>query len=204
MDRLVLDASNNRPVSEQQLRASGAVALYAKATEGGTFEDRTLHEHRRAAERVGVPFGSYLFLHPNSPGNEAALYLRYARPRRGDLAPAIDAEVLDGGSFLAEAQRVHRCARELERHGFEPILYASSSFWLGMFAAYPALRRLRVWEADYPGRFTRWSPGLAARRIRLRHGATVVMWQWTDRYAVQGQGFDASVLTTRLASLRIR
>jgi lysozyme len=203
MRRLVLDVSNNAPITAERLRASGAVAVYAKATEGATFRDHTLAGHRQAAHAAGVAFGSYLFLHPRSEGNEAHNYLEHARPRAGELQPVIDAEVLDGGNVAGEAERVARCARALEAEGFRPILYASASFWQGLRAARPSVRHLRVWEADYPGRYARWLPWLAARRIRLGHDADVVMWQWTDRYAVQGHGYDASRLLAPLGSLRI-
>ena len=82
-------------------------------------------------------------------------------------------------------------------------LYASASYWQPLHRERPELRRLRVWEADYPGRFTRWFPRLAAMRVRLRHGVTVVMWQWTDRYQLGGRGFDASRLLAPLESLLI-
>src|SRR5262249_48004746 len=180
----VLDVSSRNPATLQQVRDSRCVALEAKATEGATYRDPTLAGHRKIAAELGLPFGSYLFLHPSSSGSEADAYLVYAQPRPGDIQPVIDAEVRDGSSFQTVAARVESCARGLEARGYQPILYASASFWRQLFAATPDLKRLRVWEAQYPGRVTRWLPKLAAMRIKLGHGVTVVMWQFTDRYAV--------------------
>jgi hypothetical protein len=67
----------------------------------------------------------------------------------------------------------------------------------------PKLKRLRVWEAQYPGRFTRWFPRIARLRIRLGTGVSVVLWQWTDEYAVGGHRYDASALLTDIGNLQI-
>lgn len=191
--KLVLDVSNNAPIDITTFKASGAVALLAKATEGTSFQDDTLGLHRSAARVVGKPFGSYLFLHPDSQGNEAAFYLRYARPKVGDIQPIIDAEVTSLGTKELAA-RVDSCASALERAGYRPLLYASSSIWEELILWKPSLKRLRVWEAQYPGRFTRWFPWLAKLRVRLRHGVSVVLWQWSSTYAVEGHHYDASKL----------
>lgn len=200
--KLVLDVSNNAPITLTSFEASKAVALIAKATEGSSFQDKTLSAHRDVAKVTKKPFGSYLFLHPDSRGSEADFYLKFARPRRGDIQPIIDSEVTTlGASDLA--RRTQACARALEAKGYSPILYASAGIWTSLVAAEPTLRRLRVWEAQYPGKFTRWLPRLARLRIRLRHGVSVVMWQWTDSYAVGGRRYDASALLVDIKGLLI-
>jgi len=200
--QLVLDVSNNDTIDHKTFQSSGAVALIAKATEGTSFKDTTLTAHRVVAGEAHKPFGSYLFLHPNSKGSEAAFYLNYARPRVGDLQPIIDAEVTNLGTAEL-AQRTQSCARALEAEGYRPLLYASAGIWTEMIKAEPKLKRLRVWEAQYPGRFTRWFPRLAALRIALAKGVQVVMWQWTDSYAVGGRRYDASKLLVDVKTLII-
>jgi GH25 family lysozyme M1 (1,4-beta-N-acetylmuramidase) len=200
--KLVLDVSNNAPITLRDFLTSRAVALIAKATEGTSFQDKTLTAHREVARKTGKPFGSYLFLHPDSAGSEAAAYLRFARPRRGDIQPIIDAEVTNL-SILKLAYRTHSCANALEAEGYKPLLYASAGIWTQLVAVEPALKRLRVWEAQYPGRYTRWFPRLSALRIRLTRGVSVVMWQWTDSYAVAGRRYDASALLVDIKGLLI-
>ena len=200
--KLVLDVSNNDTIDQKTFQASGAVALIAKATEGTGFRDNTLGQHRAVARAEGKPFGSYLFLHPNSNGSEAAYYLDYAKPKPGDLQPIIDAEVASLG-VPELARRTQSCAKALEAKGYRPLLYASAGIWTGLAAAEPRLKRLRVWEAQYPGRFSRWFPKLAQMRIKLRHGVSVVMWQWTDSYQVAGRHYDASALLTNIDNIRI-
>ena len=72
------------------LRRSGAVALIAKATQGTVYRDPTYSAHRAVAKAVGVPFGGYTYLMPNSAGNEAQWFLDFAQPHRGDLQPVVD------------------------------------------------------------------------------------------------------------------
>jgi GH25 family lysozyme M1 (1,4-beta-N-acetylmuramidase) len=199
--KLVLDVSNNRTIDVTRLKKSGAVWLIAKATEGTSFQDETLPAHRKCATLVDIPFGSYLFLHPDSHGSEAKYYLDYAKPKRGNSQPIIDAEVTDL-TIVQLALRTQRCSLALESEGYDPILYASASIWKEMFKVEPKLKRLRVWEAQYPGSFSRWFPRIAKLRQRLR-GARVVLWQWTDRYEVDGKFYDASALLAPLNSLLI-
>jgi GH25 family lysozyme M1 (1,4-beta-N-acetylmuramidase) len=200
--KLVLDTNDFHPATIQNIRSARAVALIAKATEGTSYQAKSFGGQRFAASVARVPFGSYLFLHPDSTGSEAEFYLRFARPRKGDIQPIIDAEVTTLGTDEL-ARRTEACAKALEAEGYKPLLYASAGIWGPMVASQPSLKRLRVWEADYPRRYTRWFPGIARLRIRLRHGVNVVLWQWTDSFAVDGRRFDASNLLVNVKSLLI-
>ena len=202
--RLVLDVSNRNPITRETLAKIAPAALIAKATEGDSFHDQLFAQHRTAARSLGIPFGSYLFLHPSSPGSEAGFYLAYATPRRGDLQPLVDVEATDGEPMNRVAARASSCLSELEAHGFAPLLYCSSSWWRELVAFEPTLRRFRVWEAQYPGRLERWTPAIARLRMRLGSGASVALWQWTDRYAADGRLWDASRLMVPVSSLLIR
>lgn len=178
--------------------------VIAKATEGTSFRDPTFPEHRRVAKACGLGFGAYLFLHAASSGDEAGFFLDYAQPAPGELV-VIDAEGggLDGRPLAALAVRVRSCQLALEKQGRRPVLYSSASTWLGLVRAQPQLRALRVWEAQYPGRFTRWLPRLATLRERLGHGASVVLWQWTDTLELDGAFFDCSRIMAPLDRMAV-
>jgi len=196
MGALALDVSNVNPASEADVRASGAVLLICKATEGSTFLDKTLNTHRAIAKKIGIRFGVYVFLHALAQGDEAGVLLAWAKPKPGELI-FIDSEPggQDNATVSQMAHRTNLCAQGLEAKGHRPILYASSSYWLQMVACEPSLRRLRVWEAEYPRRgLTRFFPRLFRLRQKLRHGASVVMWQATDAYLVGNRKFDASLI----------
>lgn len=199
--KLVIDSNNYHPITSAELRAARAVGLLCNATEGTVYKNPILEEQRQAAKGASIPFGSYLFLHPDSQGSEAEFYLKYAKPRKGDFRPIIDAEVTNLG--LPElAHRVQSCAGALKNKGFHPILYAGYEVWDACAKLHPELKKLDVWFPQYPGHYTRWRAGLDRLRIRLK-GAHVVMWQFTDIYAVHGKSFDASVLYAPLESLLI-
>jgi GH25 family lysozyme M1 (1,4-beta-N-acetylmuramidase) len=197
-----LDVSNNAPITAAEVKAAGCSVLLCKATEGTGFKDSTLATHRQIAKDLGIPFGSYVFLHPDSKGSEAQFYLDYAQPRKGDVQPIIDAEVTSMGTQEL-ADRTLACARALQAAGYRPILYASSSIWEELILWRPALKGLHVWEAQYPGRFARWFPKLAKLRLRLRHGVTVVLWQFSDSFQVGPKKFDASFILAPINKLLI-
>lgn len=201
--KFIIDTSNVNPGNRTQIRASQVVALIAKATEGTNFKDGVYDSQRGIARSLKIPFGSYVFWHPSSSGNEAEFYLKWAKPRKGDIQPIIDTEVTDGKSMQAVANRVWSGAQYLTHNGYDPIIYGSSSWILELVALKPGLKNFRIWEAQYPGRFARWFPGLAAKRIKLRHGLSVVMWQFTDSYEIAGHKFDCSVLLTDLKNIQI-
>lgn len=200
--KLVIDTNSYHPISAAEIEACGAVALITKGTEATSYRSPVYEAQRAVARQAGVPFGGYTYIHWNDPGEQFRYFLDYARPKVGDVQPAVDAE--DPKADTAElAKRSYACLTALESEGYEPLLYASSSVWLAMFAVEPRLKRFRVWEAQYPGRFARWFPRLAALRVALRHGATVVLWQWTDNFEVDGKRFDCSRLLVGLKTITI-
>lgn len=200
--QLVIDSNNHHPITAAELKASGSVALISKGTEGTVYRDPTYAGQRAAAKHAGVPFGGYTYIHWNDPGEQFKFFLEYAAPKRGDVQPAVDAE--DPKASIPElAKRSYACLTAFEANGYRPLLYASSSIWKAMIVVEPRLKRFRIWEAQYPGRFTRWFPAIARMRVRLGYGATVVLWQWTDGYRVGGATFDASRLFGKLQSILI-
>lgn len=190
--QLAIDVSNNNPINSLELKTASPALLLTKATEGTDFKDKTYPAHRILAHNAGIRFGSYLFLHPTAPGSEAQYYLDYAKPNNNDVI-AVDVEVSDGVQMQRVAERALQCLTYLRAHApSDPLLYCSYSWWKTLVVYEPDLKSYAVWEAQYPGAFTRWTPGIAALRMKLRNGATVKLWQWTDHYKVGSRYFDAS------------
>lgn len=194
MSKLVLDVSNNNSITADFLHKSDAVALICKATEGTSFRDGTYRAHRDAARIVGIPFGGYIFLHALAPGNEAEYFLSYAKPRKGDIQPIVDAEGggLDSTSIEVMAKRTVACLRALTTDGFKPLWYSNLAFAEAMLHYQPGLKNWRLWVAQY-----------TAQRSPVGHGVTVVMWQFSETYKVQGRRFDASHLYVPIERLLI-
>lgn len=181
----IVDLSNNNGPG-----AAAAIAhhsVIAKATEGLGFHDYLYPRFRQTAKRYGSAFGGYMFLHPDESGAaQADYFLAYARPRPGDIQPVVDSEI---GSPCSAGPATLAALKELQRHGFKPILY-SNTYWLSSFHAYcpaiaRALGRFRVWQAEY---------GPTLHQVPGFHD---IAWQFTDQAHVAGLSVDGSHLMVR-------
>lgn len=202
---LCIDISNNNgTLTAGDFRGVPVRMLIVKATEGLSFHDSLYTRNRVIAKALNVPFGAYHFIHADESGSaQADYFLKYAHLRVGDIQPFLDAEDTRLG-IERLAMITTTAATHLKARGYHPIVYASSSVWLQMIKYRPGLRQFPVWEAQYPGNYSRWFPFLHRLRFRLRHGATVVLWQWTQSYSVGRHRFDASRIFVPIPSITIK
>lgn len=184
-------SNNNGSHATVAIAAPGVRVVEAKATEGVHFQDSLYPTFRAAAARSHRAFGGYLFLHPDVSGAVQARYLlAYATPKAGDIQPVVDSET---GPPATAAKATYAALHELTLHGFQPILYASSSYVLGLVRADPRIKQFRVWQAEY------------GPTLHLVPGVHVIAWQFTDRALVGGIAVDGSqLLVRRVASLEIK
>lgn len=184
----LIDLSNNNGSrAVVAIAAPGVKAVEAKATEGLHFRDGLYPTFRAAAAKHHRAFGGYLFLHPGENGAaQADYFLAYAKPKPGDIQPVVDSET---GSPAAAAPATYSALHELDRRGYQPILYASSSYLAGLVAADPRLKHYWVWQAEY------------GPVLHLVPGVRVVAWQFTDRARVGGFSTDGSHLLVRDVAL---
>lgn len=169
--RLIDLSNNNGPQAVAAIADPSVRAVYAKATEGLHFRDGLYPKFRAAAKKNERVFGAYLFLHPDLGGAEQADYfLAYAKPRPGDLQPVVDSET--GAPDIRAANCTFEALYELEKRGYQPLLYGSTSYLAALRREAPALGGYRVWQAEY-GPILHRIPGLRA-----------VAWQFTDRDTV--------------------
>lgn len=180
----LIDLSNNNGGrAAVAIATPGVRVVEAKATEGVHFRDGLYLAFRAAAAKHHRAFGGYLFLHPDLGGAaQADYFLAYAKPKPGDVEPVVDSE---NGSPTAAAPATYAALHELERHGYRPLLYASSSYLAGLVRADPRLKRFRVWQAEY------------GPQLHLVAGVHVIAWQFTDRARVAGFAIDGSHLLVR-------
>jgi lysozyme len=109
-------------------KGAGASFVYAKATEGLDCVDPMYTHNRGAACTAGIAFGSYHFFDAFAdPIDQARHFMNVARPRVGELLPALDVEV---GS-AAVGDEALACARSIkELCGLLPLLYSGQAFYL--------------------------------------------------------------------------
>lgn len=96
-----VDLSHHNPVTLDGLRkarAAGVRGIYHKATEGSGYTDPTYAGRRKMADAAGLPFGAYHFARPavGDAEAEARHFLAVAKPKAGDLLPALDLETTEG------------------------------------------------------------------------------------------------------------
>lgn len=180
----MIDLSNNNGSrAASAISARGVVAVEAKATEGLSFRDPTYATFRAAAARAHRAFGGYFFIHPDTSGKaQADYFLAYAQPKPGDIEPVIDSET---GSPASAAAATYAALRELQARGYDPILYASTSYLATLVATDRRIAAFRAWDAEY-GPVLHHVPGV-----------TDVAWQFTDRATANGFSLDGSHLLVR-------
>lgn len=104
IDGIDLSNAQKAVIDWPTAKKAGVGLLLHKATEGHTFTDPLYGRRRAEAAIHGVRFGAYHFAHP-APGNavtEAEFFLNYAKPRPGELVPALDLEVNEHGMGTTE------------------------------------------------------------------------------------------------------
>jgi len=152
-----IDVSNHQDrVDWSRVRAEGISFALVKASEGQTFADFKYAAHVAGARAVGIKTGAYHFARPDTDSAdpaadaraEADWFLSLARPRSGDLLPALD---LETPGLPAEQMVVWTRAwldRVRRAIGARPLLYTYPAFWaqLGQTTAF---RNYPLWIANY-------------------------------------------------------
>jgi GH25 family lysozyme M1 (1,4-beta-N-acetylmuramidase) len=113
---------------------AGVRFVFAKATEGQTFNDPNYASYRADAAAAGLAFGAYHYARPDSSTNDAVLeadhFVDIALPASGDLLPVIDLEDAGGLSTSALTTWLWAFLGEvLAKKGVHALIYTSPSFW---------------------------------------------------------------------------
>ncbi len=171
---------------------SGEKFVFAKATEGGTYNDPYYLTNKNGATAKGLAFGAYHFARPSGSNSkaiktdanaEADHFVSVARVGRGALLPVLDLEVSGGlnTSNLKYWTRTY-LDRIQTRLGVKAIIYTGPSFWayyLGNTTWFAANGYKFVWIAHY---------GVTSPRVPANNwnGYGWTFWQWTGCGTVPG------------------
>jgi GH25 family lysozyme M1 (1,4-beta-N-acetylmuramidase) len=167
--------------------ATGQRFVFAKASEGQTYDDPMYAANRAGAGANGILFGAYHFAQPDTSTNDAVIeadhFADVAAPVRGDLYPVLDIEASNGLSVEALTTWVHDWLVEATaRIGVKPLIYTNPSFWrtnMGDTQSFAKAGYKLLWIAnwDVP------TPDVPANDW-AGHGWT--FWQNTDCATVNG------------------
>ena len=130
-----IDVSHWQGTIDFDAVAGGGVRfVFAKATEGQTYDDPNYTTNRAGAGAAGLVFGAYHFARPDSGTDDAVKeadhFVDTALPESGDLLPVIDLE--DSGGLSTSALTAWLWAflgEVLDRTGVHALIYTSPSFW---------------------------------------------------------------------------
>lgn len=143
---------------------------YVKATDGTTYTDDHFAANFSGARAAGVLRGAYhFFRHGVSGSDQANFFLDVAKPKKGDLPPALDLE--DPPAEQAVADYLTEAAAWVTNvsatlNGQMPVIYVSPSFWTNTLGAPDQFANNPLWIAHYTthdptvpkpwGRYTFW------------------------------------------------
>jgi lysozyme len=139
MNRGIDVSENNGDVDWAGVAHEGFTFAYARATLGRESNDPTFEANRAGARAHGLRFGGYHLPYPgnSSAEQQAEHFLSVAKPKQGDLLPAIDVENktpvdADEAKFskdeLVAWLRAWLAAVE-QKIGTKPLIYTNPSWW---------------------------------------------------------------------------
>lgn len=174
-----VDVSIFQPhVDWRQLRIDGFQFAYARACEGA-YADPSHVQHIAGARAAGIAIGSYGVGHPSQDANYLADFF-CTHADVSELRPVLDIETLSNGQVPTNAGPWADawCERVKATLHVEPIIYASTFYYLEMCKQCPSL-----------GGETGWDVWLAEYHASVDHPPKTphIAWQWAGNVPLKGQ-----------------
>jgi lysozyme len=171
-------------VDWEDVAAAGHTFAIVKASEGVDAPDPAFPGHWPAMKAAGLIRGAYHFyVTEDDPAEQAKLFVDTVDLEPGDLAPAVDVEVIGHDTQPGLADRLKTFLSILEQHyGVKPIIYTGPNFWDAnldaSFGDHP------LWVAEYGVSEPRLPAGWQEWHL----------WQYDDDVTVPGveKAVDAS------------
>ncbi|MBU2223961.1 MAG: glycoside hydrolase family 25 protein [Gammaproteobacteria bacterium] len=172
-----LDLSHhNGAVNWQAVSNNGMRFVFIKATEGMDDKDPSFDSHWSEAKKVGVIRGAYHFyVTEDDPEKQAQFFIDTVALGSGDLAPAVDIELLGKNTAPDVADKLQIFIDILTKHyGKKPIIYTGRNFWNDhmndKFGQYP------LWIAEYG----------VDKPVDPKGWQDWHFWQWSEKATIAG------------------
>jgi lysozyme len=170
-----------------QVKSAGIRFVFAKATEGQTFDDPNFATYRADAEAQGLLVGAYHFADPDTSSNDATIeadhFASVYQPKSGELVPVLDIENSGGLSVSALTAWVQTFLdRVTADDGVKPMIYTGPYFWrtyMGDTTQFADEGYRVLWIANWGVP----SPDVPAQDWG---GAGWTVWQWSDCGSIPG------------------
>jgi len=216
--KLVLDISADQgpDLNVEAMLTAGVDAVYLEATRGNDGPNQCFHRQLAALRRAGIPCGAYLFCYPlnDAPGHvnrdprgQALLFYNDSGglgSEPGELPPMLDAEwpyPQDWTTWTVTrasiAAWLDACAQDVDGLFQRPAgIYTDvGGFWqpLGGAVINPAFGGRKLWMAQYRDVLTHTTLTTADPPPPPPPWTDLTLWQWTDKFEIDGRLYDASV-----------
>jgi GH25 family lysozyme M1 (1,4-beta-N-acetylmuramidase) len=141
----------------KQVAGSGVRFVFAKATEGRTFDDPNYTTYKAGTAAAGISFTAYHFARPDETVDDAILeadhFTGVAQLASGNLIPALDLEDSGGLDTAALSAWTFDWLDEATATlGVKPMIYTSPSFWetyMGDSRAFADAGYRLLWIAEW-------------------------------------------------------
>ncbi|GAA4272750.1 GH25 family lysozyme [Aquimarina gracilis] len=169
-----------------EIKADGVNFVYMKATEGTHFKDPKFKENHAATKKECLYRGAYHFYETGKDPKKQALNFIEAVGEliAGDLPPVLDLEELGVKTPVTkemyEVNTLIWLKTVEEKLGVRPIIYTNSSFG-NQYLKHPEFAKYQLWVAEYTKAQSPKVPETWKNR-------GWIIWQRTDRKAVEGVG----------------
>jgi hypothetical protein len=141
-----IDISNYQAgIDLATLKTQGYEVVYIKATEGLTFNDKSMMAHYNNALKQGFKIGFYHYLRANDPVLEAKHFLSVINGLHSDCLYGIDAEQQSEATGISARTRAF--ADYLISQGKQPCLYTGLNFYNTEIL--PICKDIPLWVANY-------------------------------------------------------
>ena len=141
------------PIDWHAVSASGIHFAFIKATEGVGTPDPQFARNWPVSKSTGVRTGAYHYFHfSDDPVEQAHYFLASAKPKKGDLLPAVDVETTDGIADVSTlVERLSQFTSTVERAlgGRRMLIYTGMSFWNTSMQGSNAFAGHPLWLAEY-------------------------------------------------------
>jgi GH25 family lysozyme M1 (1,4-beta-N-acetylmuramidase) len=183
-----IDVSNhNRQIHWEKVRQAGFTFMYAKATEGKTYQDHFYLTHIKEAQAAGLLVGAYHFARPeNNPAkDEVENFIKRLNQFETDLLPVLDLESPTNKGVVSSKYLVdwtNTFADYLYEHTGQKIILFTGIWFIHLYNDFDQqLKQFPLWISYYrksgnvpdAGGWTKWT-----------------IWQYTETGAVPGVNGD--------------
>lgn len=146
--------------------------VFAKATEGLSYEDPQYKRNKKQCEEYDIPFGAYHYFIPSlNVTKQADFFAKNFKPQKGNLPPVVDIETTSNLNREQVRDSLKKFIKRIEtKTGVRPIIYSYHKFYKEYLL--DGYENYTIWLAHY-------GPGKP-------HDQPWTFWQFSEKSTISG------------------